>query len=242
MKIFQNLFAIFRMLTTIKKFNPEKEFYKQRVAIIGAADSILDNKNGKLIDEYDIVIRINKAPHNWSIDKSDYLGTKFTFLYHSFFENDFSGGGTIDWDLYEKLGIKKVINPNNSKIGLRSHLNYFKRNLNFNRTYILSKKSSKNIQNNFDDLIPTVGCSALLSVLQSECKEVFITGFTFFKTPYLDGYREDLQSLKVNNDHIAKQGLHDPDMEFTVFKKALSHSSCDIIKLDSKLQQILQNS
>lgn len=242
MKIFQNLYSILLMLFYIKIFNPKKDFRAKRVAIVGAADSVLENKNGKIIDDYDIVIRINKAPHSWSFEKSDYLGSKFTYLYHSFFENDFSGGGTVDWGLFKQLGIKKVINPNNSKSGLKSHLNYFKRNLFFHKTYILSKKSSDIIRYDLNGYIPTVGFSALLSVLQSDCKEIFITGFTFFKTSYVDGYRDNLQSIKINNDHILAQGLHDPNTEFIAFKRALSVSPCENIKFDSKLQEILQNS
>lgn len=241
MRLFQFLYAKFRMLISLRDFNPKKEFYNKRIAVVGAADSLLENKNGKLIDSYDIVVRINKAPHSWSIETSDYLGTKFTYLYHSFFENDFSGGGEINWELYQKLGIKKVINPNHTILGLKSHLNYYKRNSKFHKTYILSKDSSKSISKNLNGFIPTVGFSALLSVLQSGCKEIFITGFTFFKTPYIDGYRDSLQNIEVNNDHILTQGLHDPTKEFIAFKKALRLSPCENIKFDSKLQEILQN-
>lgn len=241
MKLIRHLSAKYRMLISLRTFDPKKEFYNKKIAIVGAADSLLDNKNGKLIDSYDIVIRINKAPHSWNENKMDYIGSKFTYLYHSFFENDFSGGGEIDWNLYRKLGIKKVVNPNYSKAGLKTHLNYYKRNFNFNKTYILSRKSSKSIAKDLNGYVPTVGFSALSSVLQSDCKEIFITGFTFFKTPYIEGYRDGLQSVKVNNDHISAQGLHDPKKEFIAFKKALRVSPCENIKFDSKLQEILQN-
>ncbi len=230
------------MVLTLRIFNPQKVFRNKRIAIVGAADSVVESENGKIIDDYDIVIRLNKAPHSWSPIKADYLGTKFTYLYHSFFENEYSGGGAIDWELYDKLGIEKLINPNFSKMGLTAHLNYFKRNFSFRKTHILSKRSSDLTRDNLDGYTPTVGLSALLSVLQSRCSEIYITGFTFFKTPYADGYRAELQNLNSNQSHIKDQGLHDPKLEFEVFKKALRDSHCNNIKFDRKLEEILHSS
>ncbi len=230
------------MVFTSRIFSPQKEFKNKRIAIVGAADSVLESENGKIIDGYDIVIRLNKAPHSWDSIKSDYLGSKFTHLYHSFFENEFSGGGTIDWELYDELGIEKLINPNNSKMGYIAHLNYFKRHFSFRKTYMLSKASSKLTRNYLSGYTPTTGFSALISVLQCNCSEIYITGFTFFKTPYADGYRDELQNINTNQTHIEDQGLHNPQGEFEAFKKALRDSPCDNIKFDSKLREILQNS
>ena len=156
--------------------------------------------------------------------KAEYIGSKFTHLYHSFFENSYSGGGPIDWEYFDRLGIEKVINPICSRKGLAAHLNYYKRHHSARETYLLSRNTYNDLGNELKTYTPTVGFSALMSVLQAECKEVYITGFTFFQTPYAEGYRDHLLKKEANEQHIKKQGLHNPDLEFEVFKNKLEET------------------
>ncbi|TDN82167.1 glycosyl transferase family 29 (putative sialyltransferase) [Salegentibacter sp. 24] len=228
------------MLLSLRIFNIKRNLKNKRVAIVGAANSIFEEQNGGLIDSYDIVIRINKAAQVWEKKKSVYLGTKFTYLFHSFYENDFSGGGEIDFRKFENMGIEKLINPNYSRKGLRTHLNFYKRHLKIKRTYILAPKISKSIEEKLQGYVPTVGFSAVIGVLMSDCKEIYITGFTFFKTPYAQGYRKELTDLSKNNEHLKRQGIHNPDLEFEVFKKQLNLTSCNCIKMDETLNTLIR--
>ena len=240
MKLIKGIYAIFLIIFSLKIFDPKKEFKNKRIAIIGAADSAFVEKNGTFIDGFDIVIRINKAPQSLDPEKADYIGSKITYLFHSFYENNFSGGGPIDWAYFDALGIEKVINPNHTRNGLYTHLNYFKRHLKLRKTYLLSKHNYKILSKELEGFIPTVGYSALAAVLQSDCKEIFITGFTFFKTPYAKGYRKDLEDPEANRKHIQIQGLHNPGLEFEAFKKALQLSPCANIHFDKELQRLLK--
>jgi hypothetical protein len=240
MKLIKGIYAIFLMIFSLRMFNPKKEFKNKRIAIIGAADSAFVEKNGTFIDGFDIVIRINKAPHAWNKEKTEFIGSKFTYLFHSFYENNYSGGGPIDWEYFDALGIEKVINPNYSKEGLITHLSYYKRHLLFRKTYMLSKENYRVLSNELDGFVPTIGYSTLAAVLQSACEEIFITGFTFFKTPYAKDYREELEDLEANKKHIEDQGLHNPGMEFEAFKNALKNSPCGNIHFDKELQKLLK--
>lgn len=240
MKLTKSIYAFFLMVNALKKFKPKHEFKNKRVAIVGAADSAFAEKNGKFIDEFDIVIRINKAPHAWNKNKYEFVGSKFTFLFHSFYENNYSGGGPVDWKLFDKLGIKKVVNPNHSISGYLAHLNYYKRHLSHRKTYILPKSTSNFLKKNLVGFIPTIGLSALTAALQANCKEIYITGFTFFKTPYAKDYRKQLEDMEVNNNHIENQGLHDPNLEFEIFKQILVNSPCKHIHFDKELQKLLK--
>lgn len=226
-------------MVSVKVFRPEKEFKNKKVAIVGAADSAFEEKKGNYIDSFDIVIRINKAPHSWNKEKAEYIGKKFTYLFHSYYENHYSGGGPMDWQLYKDLGIKKVINPDHSSKGYNTHLNYYKRHLQCRNTYLLARKNYLAIKNHLNGYSPTVGYAALHSVLQSECDEVYITGFTFFTTPYAKGYRKELEDPLVNKQHIYDQGIHNPELELKNLKFHLEHSNCKKIHLDNKLQQLL---
>ncbi len=231
------------MLFSTKIFRPEDVFKGKRVAIIGAADSAFEKENGSYIDTFDIIVRVNKAPHSWSPEKAKFIGSRTDVLFHSFYENTDSGGGPINLELYEQQGIKFIVNPYHNIKGLWTHLNYYKRNLDKNSTFILARSFSGKITKNFGKWIPTVGFSALHTVLNSKCSEVYITGFTFFKTPYAVDYRNQLTSMEANQEHIKNQGLHNPDLELEQFILQLeSLDNLDIkIILDPALNNIVNN-
>lgn len=229
------------MLLSVRVFNGKKHFKNKRIAIVGAADSVFEVKNGGLIDSYDIVIRINKAAITWDGKNSGYLGAKFTYLFHSFYENDFSGGGKIDFQKFQQMGVEKIINPNFSFSGLKTQLNFYKRHLRKKATYILTPKISGLIRKELEGYIPTIGFSALITLLKSNSKEIYITGFTFFKTPYAEGYRKRLTNPEDNKKHLEKQGIHNPDLEFKIFKKYLKLTSCSKVKLDNVLNDLIQS-
>ena len=240
MKLIQNIRAASLLLFTMKIFDPQEEFEGKRIAVVGAADSVFEEQRGEFIDGHDIVIRLNRAPYSWSPEKAIFLGSKFSLLYHSFYENNYSGGGPIDWEYYDSLGIKKVINPINSRRGLITQFNYYKRH-NFRRTtFILSRSNYKELRKDMRAYVPTVGFSALMSVLQSDFKELYITGFTFFKTSYADDYRDHFQKKEDNQRHIEEQGLHSPDLEFAIFKKKVDQlSKRRRIRYDRRLSEII---
>lgn len=241
MKIFRNIKGIFYMLSFTKIFRSKSILKDKRIAIIGAANSAFEEENGNYIDAFDYVIRLNKAPYSLTENKSKFIGTKMDILLHSFYENNDSGGGVIDFNLYKKLGLKYLINPHNNFNGLKTHLNYFKRNFYTESTYLLSKKEYKNLIRGFGKKIPTVGYIGLYIALNSGAKEVFITGFTFFRTPYAQDYRDHLIDMKANQKHIDKQGLHDPELELKKFIQQVKKVKADRnIIMDKALQNILK--
>lgn len=242
MSILKTLAGIYYMMSSLKIFKAEETFKNKRIAVIGAASSAFSEKNGSYIDDFDIVVRVNKAPHNLNAENIPFLGSKTTILFHSFYENEYSGGGLIDWKLYKKLGIEKVVNPNMTSKGLLTHLNFYKRHREKRKTYIISKKDYKTIITGLAGNIPTVGFSSLLLLLNSECEELYITGFTFFSSPYYKGYRDELRDVDINQHHINKQGIHNPQLELALFKKALHHSKPKKIIFDAELNNIIRSS
>ncbi len=220
-------------------YNPLIELKDKRVAILGAADTSFEEKNGDRIEGFDIIIRVNRAPHSWKPEHYDFVGKRIDYLFHSFFENDKSGGGKIENKLYSEFGIQKIINPNNNVAGHITHLNFYKRHLKPTETFFLDKGISTDIARPFNDKIPTVGFYALASSLMSETKELYISGFSFFQTEYADNYRDELKDRETNFKHINKQDLHDPDLEFQNFKIFLKISPSNKIVLDSFLTKLL---
>jgi hypothetical protein len=225
----------------LRFFNPLSVFKNKRIAIIGAADSAFDNKNGEYIDGFDIVIRINKAIVNWDVKNEDYIGRKTNILFHNYYENEQSGGGELDFSLFKKRGIEYVINPNSNFSSVRLNYNYYKKYLNFNKTHILKPSLYKKMIVPFGVLKPTMGYAALWCVLNSNFKEVFITGFTFFKTPYSKGYRDHLVDMTNNSKHIEDQGIHDPDLEFQEFLKLIKEERNSQVLMDRQLKAIIES-
>lgn len=241
MKIVTSLRGLKAMIKGTRIFNPHDHFKNKRVTIIGAADSAFEKENGDFINGFDYIIRINKAPHSLTSEKHRFIGNRTDVLFHSFFELTEGGGGVIDWKLYQTQGVRFLINPNNDLKGLIAHLNYFKRHFHKKTTYLLPHSLYKEITRNFGKWIPTVGFSALYAVLNSECKEVYITGFTFFKTPYADDYRDEVKDVEKNTEFMKKQGFHNPDLELQEFLKQLKkqEKKNTSIKLDDSLMSIV---
>ncbi|WP_159039974.1 glycosyltransferase family 29 protein [Christiangramia fulva] len=239
-KVIRHLYGKYLFHISVAEFDPVAEFSQKKIAVIGAADTALIKSNREIIEASDIVIRVNKAPHAWEPSLDKYMGKRIDILYHSFFENEQSGGGEIDLDLYTKFGIQKIINPNNNSLGRKAQLNFYKRKKQRIPTYLLNKEISENISSRFGSHLPTIGFYALASSLIPQTEQVFIAGFSFFKTAYYKGYRDHLEDQRDNENHIAAQGLHSPDKEFQVFKDFLRTSPSKKIILDDYLEKIIE--
>jgi len=233
------------MAFRIRFFNPERIFDGKRIAIVGPADSAYDEMKGVYIDQFDLVIRINKAITTWKPENEKYIGTKTDVLVHCFLEGDSIGGGPLDFDFFKKHKIKYILNPKNHFAYYRHIFNAYKKYLTTSKIYILPKNKFNDCEILFKDSNnhgrgATTGFRTLFMVLSSKPKEVYITGFTFFKTPYADGYRDQLKDTTVNLEHMKKRGAHDPDFEYSLFIELLKNSTCNVI-LDSKLKSIVEN-
>jgi hypothetical protein len=240
-KIYKAFLGLLIMPLRIRIFRPDQVFRGKRVAIVGPADSAYDQENGAFIDGFDFVIRLNKALVTWDKDNEKYLGKRTDILFHSFYENmDTGGAGPLDWKVFKNFGVHYLIQPRFDRDGWRLMFNYFKKYLDtHNIIYVFPYRYYQRIINLFDNYYPTRGFYALHSALTAPCAEVFITGFTFFKTPYAKGYRDNIQNVSASKEHILKQGLHNTDLEYNNFLKLLEQTTSANIIVDEKLYAIL---
>ena len=239
-KLSNSLKGLRIMIPSLQTFDPQEVFLDKKVAIVGPADSALEIENGSYIDDFDYVVRINKAPSTWKFENEKYTGTKTDIWFHSFFENRESGGGSLDPNILKERRIKMLVNPRTSFSAYRRTFNFYRKYRDNIQVYHLSTGAYKKLLNEFPNpLRPTVGFTALYAALVSPCSTLFITGFTFFKTPYADGYRDHLKDLNENKKHFKNQGIHDANLEYELFKKFLKGSKCKRVKIDNKLKEIL---
>ncbi|MBL6444763.1 glycosyltransferase family 29 protein [Fulvivirga sp. 29W222] len=240
MKYLKALYGLWLYWRFNKKINYSKLVKNKRVAIIGAANSALNTNLGDYIDEFDFVIRINKAPRLiYEGTHASDIGRKTDILFHSFYENEKSGGGPLDFNLFDKLGIKYVINPVATFSGSRVTYNFYKKYLLPKVTYSVQRDDYNKVVQGLNGNKPTIGFCALMLTLLSDCKEVYVTGFTFFKTPFAKGYRDEVQQPEQVRKLINTEGHHDVDLEFENFKQI--YREYPQLKLDLALQDILRN-
>lgn len=230
------LFFMFR-----RTINIEKLLLDKRVAIIGAADSAFHTGKGEYIDGFDVVIRVNKAPlllehGEWKKD----IGTKTDILFHSFYENEKSGGGQLNITLYDSLNIRYLVNPIAEFSGYRVIFNFYKKYLLTRTVFSLPRKLFKKIKSDLGTYKPTIGFCALYAALHTNFSELYITGFTFFRTAFAEGYRNEMREPGQVREFIKSAGLHDPDLELAVFSALLYKYRSKRIILDSRLATIVK--
>jgi hypothetical protein len=238
-RIYKALAGLFLMGRYSRQFD-SRVLSGKRIAIVGPASSAINTNRGEFIDGYDVVIRVNKSAlvvRDGKFKKD--IGSKMDILCHSFFENEFSGGGPLDFDLYDRLGTKYVINPIPTFFGKRVTFNFYKKYLLRRTVYSLPLEPYQEAVKAFGQFRPTTGFCALKLALESDFKELFITGFTFFKTPYGDGYRDSLKDVAVNQKYIKDSNMHSPDIEYEEFKKMLGKNASKNIMVDRDLRLIL---
>lgn len=239
-KTWKALAGLIIMGRKVKKFDPSI-FDGKRIAIVGPANSAYNTGKGDYIDSFDYVIRINKSPKLLVDGKMKHdIGSKTDILFHCFFENDHSGGGPLDIPLYDRLGIKYVVNPLSDFFGLRITFNFYKKYLLPKTVYLLDSSYYKQLRQYFGHMRPTTGFFALNTILKSDFSEFYITGFTFFKTAYVDGYRDSMKELAQTQKHIAEAKIHDPEIEFNQFKRLLAENAHKKVLMDPTLARILE--
>lgn len=220
----------------------ENWFKGKRVAIIGGADSVLKDKLGDYIDDFDVVVRINKGVELIET-QSDFVGKRTDVLFHSFLDNPKDiGHSPITIGLWEKHNVKKVVySLNHKKIirGIYDLIAFSKKSRNKMKfsevpVYIYDK----NLENIAPFITPTTGHVAVSTVFQCQPKELYVTGITFFKTPHNKLYRKTSMDV-FHQQFTGKVNHHNPDAEYNYFKKIYENNK-DIIKPDQTLKKILE--
>ena len=241
MKFFKFLFGLILTLLYTRIFS-FRYLAGKRIVLVGPASSAFNTDKGGYIDSFDVVIRVNKSAYVVHEGKfQNDIGTRTDILLHSFFENTESGGGPLNIDMYKKQGVKFLINPRSNASGLRNTLNFYKKYLTTYITYTLPSGFYRKICAPLKGYKPTVGLTALFLAMEADFKELYITGFTFYRTPFGAGYRDQIQDPDKAKAFILAQGIHNIDLEFEAFQKLLDKNKSKPIKMDDTLRDILLN-
>jgi hypothetical protein len=208
----------------------------KRIVVVGPAPTILGSKQRELIDGYDVVVRLNKAlPLKAGL--LDDVGTRTDVLYNCMNPSP-ECGDKIDEEMLHENGVKFLVSPYPP---LRNAKYRFKRDIDF---FLKKRKGIVKFcwmdEHYFERLmrimqVPNTGICAILDILTVDIKELYITGFTFFKGGYIKEYRPYNEQQVLAK--MAKHNLHNQEKQFRYMKDKLLGDSR--VKMDQGLIDIL---
>lgn len=228
-----------------KKYIFDSAFFNgKKVIAIGPADTAFSYLQGADIDRFDVIVRINSSMRLVS-KHGDKIGHRTDFLAHSLYEGGDRGTGPIDASQLAKQKTRYVVCtvPNRSKwipfLRLRKRferMDWVATEAERPEVKISFPRRYRFLQDRLGGIAPTTGLATLDVLLSANCTELHITGFTFFGTAYVDGYKEGV----IGQEETAAWGQnskHDMREEMALFKFLLAESwrKGKTVKLDDYL-------
>ena len=181
-----------------------KNYVKNKtIALVGPAESIINNGKGELIDKFDIVVRLNKSlplPKHLASD----IGTKTNILYNSLNTTDFPGENKFSNNFLKKYNIDFLCSsyPLENDFFKNDILNYIKKNKFGMPFKVLNNKLYKSIEKSTQTR-PFTGTCAICDLLSYDIKYIYITGLDFYSTKYYQNYRKiNKEQLKKNRNNF----------------------------------------
>lgn len=225
----------------------DKDYYNfirnKRVIIVGPAGYLRGQKKGDFIDEFDIVVRINRS---FPLDMSDYedLGKRTDIRYHNGSQNLVEGGPLhLDHPDISNLKYISCIFPR--------HLDYFDHHINEMEKEI--NKSNSNVKfHSYTDIEqfvtfhhmmqvrPNAGVALVLDLLNYDPAQIHLSGMTFFKgkSLYIDSYSDN--HLKDDSYHVDRMQMNHAQGPQRDMIKLLA-DNLDIITMDQEVKTCLEN-
>ncbi len=165
-----------------------KFLYNKNVVLVGPASTLHNSKSGNTINSFDIVVRLNKS---LPLPKKRYddIGNRTDILYNSLNTTDFPGENIVSERFYTRNNIKFLCCPYPNKKPFNSDIRYY---LDRSRGIIPFKIMTDNTFNNIQNIIgtrPNTGLCAIVDLLKTDLKYLYITGINFYRTMYYKEYR-----------------------------------------------------
>ncbi|MHA8106361.1 glycosyltransferase family 29 protein [Aquirufa sp. 5-AUSEE-100C1] len=220
--------------STVENFR-FSDYKNKTIAIVGPAATALEKKNGSYIDSFDIVIRINRSIDRY-IEQAAFLGNKTDVLFSGLDEDPLNGCGEIKPVEWIQKGVKKVVFPLYGR-NFNGVLNKFIANSKGElKISCIDKFMYAEILKDLGGYRPTTGFAALYLMSRAEYKQLYITGFTFYRTPYQDEYKI-VDSIEDFKNIIDKNKIHNTEYEYEWFKK--KYITSPNMMIDDGLKKIL---
>ena len=220
----------------------DKDYYNyvkgKKVIIVGPAGYLRGLGRGKFIDDFDIIVRLNRSFPIEEVDFED-LGSQTHIRYHNGSTNPVEGG-PLHLDKVEGTGLKYI-----SSVFPR-HLDYFDHHIKVIEKEMEEAKTSVKLHcyTDIEQFItfhhmmqtrPNAGIATILDLINYDPSQLHISGMTFFTgKSYIDTYSE-----KANHGaehHINRQlenHAQGPQMDMV----KLLFDNLDFITMDDEVKQ-----
>lgn len=199
------------------------------IAVVGPAATLRNQKMGSMIDGHDLVVRLN---HSWPLPKHlrDDIGTRVDIIYHNM---NFRYQRMDEKEIAKmhRDGVTWLVSTHPAsevrfKDRLRSFLQINQGVLKFRALEgSLKKRMQKRVNH------PNAGLMAMEDLLQFPIKTLYVTGFSFYTTGYLEypNYRPSYAKKAVRH--------HDQNQNKSYFLRLMKDER---VHVDPWINQILQ--
>lgn len=168
----------------------------KRVAIVGPASYVKDLDTGSFIDDFDIVIRINRGIELIDVYSSS-IGHRTDILYNCLIKSP-DNGGDLNIKTYQAHGVKWISTVPGSDINgvcksqklhkMVSRIDVFKLKRYF-KFHIMDHKEYSQLNMRIASRANT-GFAAIFDLLNHGVAELYITGFSFYLDSFMPGYKK----------------------------------------------------
>lgn len=206
----------------------------KRVVVVGPCPHMAGSNYGKLIDSYDIVVRVSKGYESVDAFPKDF-GERIDVVYQTMFSQRGSGTTMPLERLKKKMTWVCASFPD------KKHKPMIKEFIEFNRDrvkmHIMDKPYWEKLVTKAG--IPQVGTSAIFDLLQYDIAELYITGITFYQVTGDDGIYYYIGYVRKPKDARFKTTKHSPHKAFKYFKEVYKKDKR--IKCDEVLTKLVEN-
>jgi hypothetical protein len=210
------------------------------VAVVGPAPYLKNYELGSLIDQYDVVCRVNEVhiPEQYELS----YGSRTDVIFHNLNSNE----GIRDLENHLSKYSHKIPNI---KILICPQYRFDDKNVDIVEMFNKKNKHKIPFFHVGDDFVsqaqksigskPTTGVLSVLKLLEFNLKELFVTGFSFYSEGNLSlmVYRHDL-TLRNGAPFMGGELSHAQAPLKSYFVKKIIENK-NLIKIDSYLQNIL---
>ena len=205
----------------------------KKILLLGPAAYLKNKKNYINLDNYDIVVKINKMVEKNVLQSP--LNSRNEILYHCLDINVPNGDmpyNTKIW-LDKKVQHVRITHPPITEYYLKNIQNFIRIPAQRRPEHSIVDSSLFMWINRGCKTLPNAGTIAIFDLLSNNPSKLTIRGITFCKTPYSEGYKEVFYRKKTKSQH-------DHDKQLLFFSK-FYQNNYERIDIDEELDSILRS-
>lgn len=208
-------------------------FRGKRVVILGPARTLFDDLEDLVVDSFDVIVRLNNGIA-LALECDGRLGSRTDVLFHNLNEQGQRSAGSIPPALLLAHKVQYCVFPHWGFKGSKARLFEKKAELSAYPQVSLAVPSVRfceKLRRKLHGHQPTIGTSAILFFLECDVRELQLHGFTFFQTPYVEGYNDTVKTSKDAREWVAASKVHDPAQE----KRVILHEVAQALERGVKV-------